>query len=341
MHSFPDVDDTVVALLRDPNRPADLVLLVDKVERARKRLTALGLVVAILEKRSRAGVWAYLRSRVCVSTHGMYGSRRRGIGKRSVTTWHGELGKMVGRAALERSQFYDRVYATNGLSKAWRSAEFGVNPNRVLLTGQARNQLLERRRPSSRYMVWAPTYRIGTSDLKRRDGDQKLLETFMRSAFAALQPILEREDVALYVRMHPAAATMPDANENVHLATDEVLEAQGVSFYEFLAGSEALLTDYSSIWFDYLVVSRPMIAATPDLSAYLADRSMSLGPFQTWFPGDLAETPEQLVAAVADVLEGKDRHAERRQWMRDLLHPDTEIPPAEAIWADVATLSFG
>ena len=95
-----------------------------------------------MRKGRARGIWSYVRSQVSLSTHGLFGSLRRGPGKTSVTVWHGELGKTVARAANELSYYFDRVYASNSLSKAWRSAELGVHPDSVIITGLPRNDCL-------------------------------------------------------------------------------------------------------------------------------------------------------------------------------------------------------
>jgi CDP-glycerol glycerophosphotransferase len=66
---------------------------------------------------------------------------------------------------------------------------------------------------------------------------------------------------------------------------------------ELMLASDALITDYSSVMFDYALLGRPMLFFTPDADAYRQDRG-------TYFdlaeraPGPIADTPDALFAAV-------------------------------------------
>ena len=60
--------------------------------------------------------------------------------------------------------------------------------------------------------------------------------------------------------------------------------------YDFLNVVDVLITDYSSIYFDYLLLNRPIIFHMPDLEEYQKKRGFILDPLDEWTPGDMSTT---------------------------------------------------
>jgi CDP-glycerol glycerophosphotransferase (TagB/SpsB family) len=86
---------------------------------------------------------------------------------------------------------------------------------------------------------------------------------------------------------------------------EEELVQAGLSLYRLLARSCALVTDYSSVWTDYIPLDRPIGLFCPDLEAYTNGRGFSLGVLDDRpLPGPLFSTAVEfrdfLVAVVTD-----------------------------------------
>ena len=164
----------------------------------------------------------------------------------------------------------------------------------------------------------------------------------MRKSLPLLTPVLAQHEAELWLRFHPAAAESLQLNDDrVHLATDDALEGAGITFYEFLADSDCLITDYSSLWVDYLLTDKPVVGAMPDADAYLAERAMSLEPYKDWFPGPIVATAEGLVTEVRGVLTGADPMATQRRFLRSVFHPSSGEDASKAVWDDVSELRAG
>ncbi|CCH79246.1 Teichoic acid synthase [Nostocoides japonicum T1-X7] len=69
-----------------------------------------------------------------------------------------------------------------------------------------------------------------------------------------------------------------------------------------LALADVLVTDYSSIFFDYLPLGRPVVFFTPDDDRYRADRGTYLAPSE--LPGPVVTTVEELAAVVRQAHSG-------------------------------------
>jgi CDP-glycerol glycerophosphotransferase (TagB/SpsB family)/glycosyltransferase involved in cell wall biosynthesis len=66
--------------------------------------------------------------------------------------------------------------------------------------------------------------------------------------------------------------------------------------------ADVLVTDYSSIFFDFLASGRPVVHYVPDLDEYRADRGLYLD--EEDLPGPVCSTPPDLAAHVREALEG-------------------------------------
>jgi CDP-glycerol glycerophosphotransferase len=348
LHSSPDLDDSIVALLR--SRPDDVVVVVlaEQPRAAAERARALGLDdVRVVPRRSWRGSWCYLRSRVLVSTHGMFGCRPRGGDKQSVGLWHGEFGKLIGLFAGEGPRHFDWVPVSSPLSRTVRSAEFALDPARIHVVGSPRQRLLTgpaAGRPAvphdegpdgateTRTLLWAPTYRTSVTGLARADGDPDALDALPLDD-PDLLALLRRHRATLWYRPHPAAdqAAGTLAAPWVRRATNADLERLGLSFYDLVARAECLVTDYSSLWVDFLLLDRPLVAFCPDLDRYREARGLALEPHEQWFPGPVARSREELLAALDAALADPRTGASARARSRAVLHT-ASVDPVRATW---------
>jgi CDP-glycerol glycerophosphotransferase len=140
---------------------------------------------------------------------------------------------------------------------------------------------------------------------------------------ARLEDVLARRRCLLILRRHPyEAQTQPISVTGIVELTDAHLEAAGTGIYEVLAESDGLVTDVSSIWLDYLVVDRPVIIFFPDLESYIADRRLSLDPYERWTPGPILRTEDEFLEALDIVAAGTDIHGSTREAVRRALMGD-------------------
>ena len=99
-----------------------------------------------------------------------------------------------------------------------------------------------------------------------------------------------------------------------------------------LPGIDLLMTDYSSIYLDYLLLDRPMLFLPYDLADYEKKHGFYM-PYDTCTPGPKPETMracmEEILAALT-----KDAYAEERGALRAKMH-EADYPCMERICRDV------
>lgn len=80
---------------------------------------------------------------------------------------------------------------------------------------------------------------------------------------------------------------------------------------ELLCLADALITDYSSIMFDYALLDRPMVFFAPDLDAYVAERG-SYFDLRAEAPGPVAESEAELLRVMGELKKSDTAHREDR-----------------------------
>ncbi len=167
------------------------------------------------------------------------------------------------------------------------SAAFGIPRTDALVASPRRDEAERavRRRlgltDQRTTVLYAPTFR--GADLKEAAAPQLL-------DIAALHRLLGNE-YRLILRLHPFVKTAMRIPDEVG---DFVVDASGEpDANEVLLAADLLVTDYSSIIFEYALLGRPMAFLAPDLAAYERERGFFFD-YRTGVPGPVVETTEEL-----------------------------------------------
>lgn len=164
-----------------------------------------------------------------------------------------------------------------------------------------------------RVVLFAPTFR-----------DFALLEDYLPVpglADAALVELLERHDATLLIRPHYYEADAARVTIE-RVGSPRVRSGDGALFpsaEELLKHVDVLVTDYSSIYTDFLLLDRPEIFTPFDLEEYEGARGFFYR-YADLTPGERVTTPEAFLAALDAELSGADPHREERARVRAVFH---------------------
>ena len=93
-----------------------------------------------------------------------------------------------------------------------------------------------------------------------------------------------------------------------------MLDDKKVQLYELVENCDALLTDYSSIYYDYLFLNRPIGFMVGDLDEY--KRGFIIENPMDEMPGDIIHNTSELKHFIRALLNGNDGHEEERLRLR-------------------------
>ena len=278
---------------------------------------------------SLRGIWTNLRAGTVFVTHGMPDVNRWcSGGARTVLLWHGVALKRIGwdapklrhrRERLKRAvkdALFDRydwiTVPTEAMVGPFASA-FRIGEDRVLATGYPRNDV-----PAGAWTGDDPT-REG--DLERRYRDYReegpvilYMPTIHRETgervvdhldLADLDRWLVERDARLLFKPHPAEPI--DLGEGF----SRIVEVpKAVDIYPLLAHTDLLLTDYSSVYFDYLHLDRPVVFYPFDFEEYRAERGF-YPDYDAVTPGPVATGFDDLLGSLDEALRSNGYAAER------------------------------
>ena len=221
------------------------------------------------------------------------------------TVGYSRVGKVGGPGAWSRiHKCYTHAIVSSEADVPYYAEAFGIAESRVVPTGIPRMDRYfdEGRRRAGRQaaldafpmvrdrftILFAPTFRGDTP----RDAwyDPAWID------LPALHALAVERDAAVIIRMHPFVQRplrIPAAY------ADRIIDgsAAPVDVNDLLFAVDLLVTDYSSIVFEYSTLGRPMLFYTPDLDEYIAGRDVYI-PFEQFVPGRIVRTFPELLDAI-------------------------------------------
>ncbi|GAA4505462.1 glycosyltransferase [Brevibacterium yomogidense] len=236
-----------------------------------------------------------------------------------MNTWHGTPLKTLGRSMRQGLLEYENIarnfaqathiIAPNSLTKWAILDEHRIDryaTAAIKLTGSPRldrlvsdhDSLRDQVRsmlnilPDEHVVLYAPTWRGGVSD--RTFDTEQLLDD--------LQAMSSIDGVKVLFRAHRLTESLVSSLDLPVETVPHTLDTN-----DLLAGVDTLITDYSSIGFDFLVTHNRLIYYVPDFENYTSSRGLYLEYDE--FPGYVCETRTELVQLLESETPPSDKSA--------------------------------
>lgn len=189
--------------------------------------------------------------------------------------WHGTPLKQLGKATqvqgygnVQRNlAAADQVFVSNEFTRQHLAEDFGIASivdNQFVVAPSPRNSALFVDRVIPRRYLYMPTWR--GKDVSKVQL-QKNFYQFLKELDEGLS-----ENEELYLKLHPYEESLLDFKESEYKHIK--LFPKNEDVYVFLQTVEQLITDYSSIMFDFYLTKRPIILFTYDKQEYVDDRGL-------------------------------------------------------------------
>lgn len=105
---------------------------------------------------------------------------------------------------------------------------------------------------------------------------------------------------------------------NICFLNNDYFEKENLDLYEILGRTDYLMTDFSSIYFDYLHLNKPIFFISNYLNQYERIRGLLLAPYQKVVPGATIHDQAEMVAALSNL--DNDNFAKKRHYWLDLTY---------------------
>lgn len=253
-----------------------------------------------------------------------------------INIWHGVGHKKIHKARNESNGVpADYTIATSEMTQKMFAELFNVPKQSVLSAGLPRNDMMlrtqalssvlkenlpEEIKGYSKLIIWMPTYRrkdnVNTSAVNDVE-DVFGIKDFDIEKF---NYILKQNNALCLVKTHYFVTTKNTIEQsNIQLINDDWLLKRNLLLYQFLACTDALITDYSSVMIDYSLLNNPIFCIAEDLEEYKKTQGLYFDDYENWVPTKLFENSEDFFTAFEEFLsEGKDDYIEQRQKIKDV-----------------------
>lgn len=176
---------------------------------------------------------------------------------------------------------------------------------------------------SKKVIIWMPTFRRSISSHLSENNSATitglpLLES--NQDIVELNKYLKKKGVQLLVKIHPLqedSAIFKETFSNIQFITRDFLEKIGKQTYEIIGYSDALLTDYSSVYFDYLIADKPIGFILDDINLYEKDRGFVIDNPIAIMAGSHIYTLNQLYEFFDKTVRNCDEYKEERHQIKD------------------------
>ena len=232
---------------------------------------------------------------------------------------------------MDLNHVSDYVLASSEDWGVYRQREFGED-TKVVVLGAPRNDWLyetekhiweftEGRKYSKviycmptfkKTQLWTDSNEANTYCINVVSSEEELL---------LLNKKLQEKDVLLVCIIHHLQSLehiRRDCLSNILYLRDEDYGKKGLVMNQMLPSADALLTDFSGVFLDYILLDRPIGFFYGSISQY--NRGFVMEKPEDYMPGPHVNTLEDLLNFVDDVAEGRDGYGEFRKKVRDQVH---------------------
>lgn len=176
-------------------------------------------------------------------------------------------------------------------------------------------------------IVWLPTYRKSDSLSMQGynvEGTTTGIPTVNTEAeIKRVDDFLRENNMLILFKAHPVQPVDPsvaDKLTNFRVISNESLDRDGVQLYELLGKTDALITDYSSVYYDYLLTDKPVGLTVDDIDDYIKARGFVYDdPFEV-LKGEKVTDNDGLIVFLGHIRDGIDPCREERLAVKNRMH---------------------
>lgn len=250
--------------------------------------------------------WYLLRAKYLIYSHSFYDGYHFFGRRKRVNLWHGTGFKKVGIDNNETPVNSDFLVTTNTTWQRYLAHSFNLPVENVWVTGEPRTDLMFTPTDFFRKMhidptayrnigIWLPTFRKHIlMDFTEGQYNESELAGFSMAQLTELDTFLQQIQGLLIIKLHIydklQQTIFPDFR-NIFIVKPEDFHSQ---LYPLLGAMDYLITDYSSVSFDFDILNRPMAFVINDMKQYVDHRGFYETDIEDKLPGKVVNTLDDL-----------------------------------------------
>lgn len=341
------INDNGLALLdyiaKERNKEYRLYLILSKDVKIPTRYLAPNVKIVNNPIRS---IYILFRSKWIFHTYGMFGCNMLPSKNQIIfSLWHGSPLKRI--CKLDKNNDWDFNPKTDSFylsaSNFWNKinkACWGYNDEQLFIGSNPRNDYMFTTsisqipgiKKGNKVILFMPTFR--TSEKLNRNETGSSFPILNEFNVFELDSFLQSLNQTLIIKPHPAQDNITLFNKNYHnilIFKNKDLDNLNINLYELLGKSDALISDFSSIYFDYLLLDKPIGFAIDDMDKYADNRGFTVDAPLSIMPGHKIQNLDGLKNFLLDINNNKDSFRDERQRVRQLTNEYCEGDACERI----------
>ncbi|NLK22332.1 MAG: hypothetical protein GX308_09740 [Epulopiscium sp.] len=258
-----------------------------------------------------------------------------------INLWHGFGLKKIGYC-INKKDFYNAASCfSNVIISSKYFAEmvtksYDCKETQLIVAGSPKNDYLFNsdidavselginKKEYKNIIIFLPTYR--NSDRLGFNGHKSNFPLLTIDNIQDLDNYLYMEECLLIIKLHHTAKL--DTNieitnnkyNNIIFIDNIDLDRKGIPFYTLLGQMDALLTDYSSVYQDFLLINKPIGFVVDDIDEYSKVRGFNVSNPLEVMPGHKVFNMDNLKNFISDVIQGNDNYTDARKTINDLVN---------------------
>ena len=266
------------------------------------------------------------------------------IGK-SVQLWHGVTVKMLGKQANYKAVKYDLVVSTSDFVTEYSFSKL-YDYKYIINTGYPRNDIFYKRAVYKinvdqdllcrmkdklyKYVIYMPTYRpLGFNDNPISIED--------------LNQFAVSHNIKFIFKMHPFVAQKSQEGlkriNSSKKITHIIFHDPHKDIYPLLKYSDLLITDYSSVYFDYLHLNKPILFFPYDYENWKESADGVMLDYFKYSPGDMSFTYNELKKGIIKSL-NNDKFQDNRKLIFEKMFENRKGNASNLITNKIKSLFF-
>lgn len=244
---------------------------------------------------------------------------------------------------VKLSSFFDREAIECYYAKSNQIIHYGYPRNDVLLIKNSNmKKIINKMIGNDKIIIWMPTFR-NHKDAKEHPNTERYMNIKFKYGVPCLNNkeelfklnnLLNKEKITLLIKPHPAediSELKEFSLSNIKIINDELLHKNGIDTYKILSVCEALITDYSSIYYDFLLTKKPIGLAISDLNEYVKYTNLYINNYQDDIVGEYIYNYNDLEKFIKNVANGDDKLYAKRMDKLKIYHEYLDNKSSERI----------
>ena len=262
---------------------------------------------------------------------------------------HGSQLKSMANTNGRKIVSCDYLLSQSNFFVKYNLQEYAVNQEQNFIAGLPRNDQLFNKYDSlvkivpnidkyKKTVIWVPTFRQHVSRT-RIDCNFKMPLgipiLYDEEDVIKINHILKNKSILLLIKPHPAQNMDVIGNlncSNIILISNNDLINNNIQTNELLAQTDAMITDYSSIYYDYLLLNKPIAITLDDFNEYSKQKGFVFEKPLSILKGDYIYEMNDLIEFFENVSKNNDRTKDERNMVKDLIHEFQDSDSSERVY---------